>query len=107
MATMLAVWCNLARAAPPVAVPTGPGTLDELALVFLDGTGSFDPDSDPISFSTLAGDPGWMQVLGPLVALTGDDTDTPSFTSPTVYDTTPLRFQLIVSATSTSAIPRA
>jgi glycosidase len=36
---------------PPVADPNGPYTADEGAPISLDGTGSSDPDSDPLSYS--------------------------------------------------------
>jgi len=46
------------------------------ATVNLDGTGSSDPDSDPLTYS-------WTQIGGPAVTLTGADTAMPSFTAPT------------------------
>ncbi len=42
------------------------------ALVILDGTASFDPDNDTLSFN-------WRQLFGPAVDLVSDRTSTPSF----------------------------
>ena len=61
--------------------------------VTLDGTGSNDPDNDALSYS-------WNQVLGAQVTLTGADTDTATFTAPTVTSDTLLRFELTVSDAS-------
>jgi hypothetical protein len=44
-------------------------------LVLLDGTGSSDPDEDPLSFS-------WVQTTGPAVTLLAAGTATPSFVAP-------------------------
>ena len=46
------------------------------APVNLDGTGSSDPDGDPLTYS-------WTQTGGPPVTLSGSGTATPSFTAPT------------------------
>jgi len=48
-------------------------------VVYLNGTGSTDPDGDALAFS-------WTQTAGPTVVLTGGNTATPSFT-PTVAGT--------------------
>jgi len=59
---------------PPVAdagpdqIGTRPGQIQ------LDGTGSFDPDGDPITFA-------WQQIAGPAVALANATTARPSFTA--------------------------
>jgi len=57
---------------PPVAY-AGPDRLCEiLAQAVLDGTGSWDPDADKLSYR-------WRQISGPQVQLSGADTATPSF----------------------------
>lgn len=49
-----------------IGIPAGPVTLD--------GTGSFDPDGDPITFR-------WTQVAGPAVSLSGAATSIATFTA--------------------------
>jgi hypothetical protein len=51
--------------------------VNENSPVALDGTASSDPDSDTLTYA-------WVQVGGPVVALTGDTTPTPSLTPPFV-----------------------
>ena len=61
---------------PPVADAGADQTVDsEQAGVSLDGSGSTDPDGDPITYS-------WTQTSGPAVTLSGADTATPSFDAP-------------------------
>lgn len=57
---------------PPVA-DAGPDLImvDE-GIITLDGTGSYDPEGDEITYQ-------WTQILGPTVDLTGATTPTPSF----------------------------
>lgn len=64
----------------------------ELTTVTLDGSGSFDPDTDPIASYH------WTQTSGPAVTLNGDTTATPSFTAPDVGPAgVTLTFQLVVT----------
>lgn len=61
----------------PVAEAGDAQLVGEGSPVNLDGSASFDSDSDPITYS-------WTQLSGPTVALTGANTATPSFTAPFV-----------------------
>ena len=70
-------------------------TVDEGDAVTLDGSGSFDPNNDPLEYS-------WSQTSGPEVDLTGADTASPAFTAPTVSEQTNLVFQLTVTAAGES-----
>jgi len=58
--------------------------------VNLDGSGSSDPDGDPLSYS-------WTQVGGSAVNLMGSDTATPFFAVTTALSGQTLVFQLVVS----------
>jgi len=59
----------------PIADAGADQTVASGATVSLDGTGSNDPDGDPLTYD-------WTQIDGPPVALSGADTATPSFTAP-------------------------
>ncbi|QLH76922.1 PQQ-binding-like beta-propeller repeat protein [Halosimplex rubrum] len=76
--------------APPEADAGPYRTVDERTSVELDGTGSFDPDRDGLSYE-------WTQTFGPNVTLSDPSTATPSFTAPDVDGWTQLRFELTVS----------
>jgi len=68
-------------------------SVNELAGVNLDGTGSSDPDGDTITYA-------WTQTAGTSVTMTGADTPTPNFTAPDVLASTAsevLTFQLTVN----------
>jgi hypothetical protein len=74
--------------AGPVANAGPDQTVHSLTNVTLDGTGSFDPAGDPITYA-------WTQTGGAnIVTLSGADTATPTFTAPAGFDT--LTFQLQV-----------
>lgn len=75
---------------PPVANAGQDRTVNEGALVNLDGSLSFDPDGNPITFL-------WSQTAGPTVALSNPSSPTPTFTAPQVDADTVLTFQLLVS----------
>ena len=70
-------------------------TVDEGDAVTLDGSGSSDPNNDPLAYS-------WNQTSGPEVDLTGAGTVSPTFTAPTVSEQTNLVFTLNVTAGSES-----
>ena len=83
------------ESSPPNPIPIANAGNDilnagEQAPITLDGTGSFDPDNEPISYS-------WSQTLGPSVSLANPNDSQPSFTTPTVYDYTELIFSLVVN----------
>lgn len=73
---------------PPVANAGPDQTVAFGTLVTLDGTGSYDPDGDRLSFS-------WTQLSGTRVVLSGATTAAPTFTAPGAD--TILVFQLRVS----------
>ena len=58
--------------------PTADAGADQIGIragtVTLDGSGSFDPDGDPMTFE-------WTQILGPAVALSGRNTNRATFTA--------------------------
>lgn len=83
----------------PVA-NAGPSlTVKPTANVALDGTKSYDPNGDNLQFL-------WLQLAGgPTVSLLNNATATPSFTAPSVPNTTTLTFQLIVSDGQTDSTP--
>jgi hypothetical protein len=74
----------------PVANAGGNQTVNEGALVTLNGSGSRDPDLDAITYR-------WTQVSGPAVTLSDPTAPTPTFTAPAVNGTTGLAFELVVS----------
>ncbi len=75
---------------PPVANAGVDDSVDEGDLVFLDGTGSSDPDEDPLTYA-------WTQPAGPAVVLSDAASAAPSFTAPLVpMGGATLTFQLVV-----------
>ncbi|MDY6773797.1 MAG: PKD domain-containing protein [Candidatus Nanohaloarchaea archaeon] len=75
--------------------------VNEDSQVYLNGSGSSDPDGEPLSYS-------WTQIEGLPVTLLQEKTVTPSFTAPEVNTTRELRFRLKVKdqegATSTDTV---
>jgi hypothetical protein len=74
-------------------------TVQPSTNVVLDGTKSYDPNGDPLQFL-------WLQLAGgTTVPLLKNTTATPSFTAPSVPNTSTLTFQLIVSDGQTDSTP--
>ncbi|WP_375773277.1 myxosortase-dependent M36 family metallopeptidase [Archangium gephyra] len=65
--------------------------------VKLDGSGSFDPDGDAITYT-------WTQLSGPPVTLTGANTPRPSF-EPRVENSETFVFQLVVNDSKENSAP--
>ncbi len=64
-------------------------TVNEGVLVQLDGTGSSDPQNDPLNFA-------WTQVGGPGVLINNPGTATPTFLAPYISSNQTLTFKLVV-----------
>ncbi|NNM03056.1 MAG: DUF5011 domain-containing protein, partial [Nitrosopumilus sp.] len=63
---------------PPTAIADAtPNPADEGQTVTLDGTGSFDPDGEVVSYL-------WIQIAGPTVSLSDSTISEPTFTAPSV-----------------------
>ena len=76
---------------PPVANAGQSQTVNAGYVVSLDGSGSRDPDGDPIRYS-------WVQTAGPSVNLTGTDSAIATFTAPSnISSDTDLTFNLTVT----------
>ena len=77
---------------PPVADIQGPsGQVAGGASVTLDGSGSIDPEGQPLAYQ-------WTQVSGPPVQFAGQGTDTITYTAPAATGSTQqVEFQLLVA----------
>jgi hypothetical protein len=84
---------------PPTADAGDSQTVNEGSLVTLDGTGSSDPDNDPLTFA-------WTQITGSSVTLSNSSAANPSFTAPSVgAGGETLKFQLIVNDGALDSVP--
>lgn len=76
---------------PPAANAGADQVVDEKTRVTLDGSGSSEPDGEPVSYH-------WEQTGGPQVVLEGADTARPTFVAPDVSrEDAKLAFELTVS----------
>jgi M6 family metalloprotease-like protein len=83
---------NLNVQVPPIAVISAPARVLEGTAGTLDGKASSDPNGDALTFA-------WAQLpgSGPSLTLSGADTDTATFTAPTLCTDVPVNFRLTVS----------
>lgn len=82
---------------PPVADSGDDATIKAGATTALNGSGSFDPDGDAITYQ-------WQQVGGPIITLSDAIAQNPSFSAPATAGTD-LIFKLIVSDDLESSSP--
>ncbi len=77
---------------PPVADAGTDFNVQEVVAGQLNGTASFDPDSNPLTYV-------WQQLspASPVITLTGANTATPTFTAPSVTVNTQFTFRLTVN----------
>ncbi|MCH7893678.1 MAG: choice-of-anchor B family protein [Proteobacteria bacterium] len=80
---------NFTNSAPIANAGIGQA-VQEGVIVVLDGSGSSDPDGDPITFA-------WVQTIGPSVTLSNPDSAISSFVAPQVSASVTLNFQLTVT----------
>ena len=83
---------------PPIADAGPDKAVQENNPVELDGTGSYDPDGDALTYN-------WIQTFGPTVSLSDHTAAQPSFTAPLVGSTgETLTFELTVNDGMDSAV---
>lgn len=75
---------------PPVAIASAPANATEGDTITLDGSGSFDPEGMPLSYS-------WRQLAGPAIAQGSLSGQSPSFVAPEWLAPYKLEFELVVS----------
>jgi Bacterial Ig-like domain len=73
--------------APIAIVAKAPLVVNESSLVILNGSGSYDPDREPITFT-------WRQTSGPDVGLKVSNASIATFTAPKVSNDTKMSFNL-------------
>ncbi len=83
---------------PPVANAGADQSVSAGTAATLDGTGSSDPDGNPLTFR-------WTQTAGPAITLNAASSATPTFTAPAVSTDTALTFQLLVNDGTTDSMP--
>jgi hypothetical protein len=81
---------NISINRPPIANAGSDQTVEAYALVTLDGSGSSDPDNDPLTYQ-------WTQLSGTPVTLTNADKAHSTFFAPRAKREAVLTFQLIVN----------
>ena len=84
---------------PPVVSAGFDQSVNEGALVHLDGSASFDRNGDPLTYQ-------WRQVAGPSVQLSSLTASQPTFTAPSGLDgNQTLAFELVVSDGTLTTLP--
>jgi hypothetical protein len=86
------------NAAPVANAGVDQGPINTGQTVTLDGTGSADPDNNPLTYQ-------WTQVSGPTVTLSSATAARPTFVAPNVQGTQNLVFQLVVNDGSVDSQP--
>lgn len=87
---IVTVRASVAVNAPPLANAGPDESTNEGSVMRLNGTGSSDPNGDPLTFA-------WSQLSGPTVPLDAPGDPRPAFTAPDVAAATELVFRLTVS----------
>lgn len=90
--------CQVTLPSQPVANAGTNQNVTAGTTVTLNGSGSSDPDGQPLTFF-------WTQTVGPPVNLNNAHSATPTFTAPAVSTDTILTFQLIVNNGTTGSVP--